>query len=161
MKAKIRFGMHPVRPGGFDKNNDFQCGHCGAFVSANPLLSGVVNRNHCPYCLWSRHLDLFKAGDRLSACKAGMQPIGVTFKKTNKKYGPQYGELMLVHQCSDCGQIALNRIAADDDRQAIFEACERALSLDPALRLQLLDKGIAVIEAADLPIVEAQLAGWN
>jgi DNA-directed RNA polymerase subunit RPC12/RpoP len=161
MKAKFRFGMRRVRPGGFDKNRDFQCSHCGAFVSANPALSGVVNRNHCPYCLWSRHLDLHRAGDRLSACKAVMQPIGVTFKKANKKYGTQYGELMLVHQCTDCGRIALNRIAADDDRQAIFQVCERALSLDPALRLQLLVNGIAVIEAADLPFVETQLAGWN
>jgi hypothetical protein len=47
----------------------------------------VRNRNHCPYCLWSRCLDLFRAGDRLSACKAPMQPVGLALKHTRKKYG--------------------------------------------------------------------------
>ena len=60
-----------------DINADFRCQHCGAYVSASRVLSGVSNRNHCPYCLWSRHLDLFEAGDRLAACKAPMRPVGL------------------------------------------------------------------------------------
>ncbi len=162
MKIKIRTKLRHVHTGSFDTRGDFQCTHCGAFVSSNHLLSGVHNRNHCPRCLWSRHLDLFKAGDRLSACKSSMQPIGVTFKKAGKKYGAKaYGELMLIHQCTECGRISLNRLAADDDRQAVFQACERALGLDPHLRLHLLENGILAIQAADLPAVEAQLLGWN
>jgi hypothetical protein len=47
-----------------DINADFTCKHCGAFVSALSVASGVINRNHCPFCLYSRHVDLFKAGDR-------------------------------------------------------------------------------------------------
>ena len=71
-----------------DINRDFRCVYCGNFVSAAALFAGVKNRNHCPYCLWSRHLDLFEAGDRLSACKAPMRPIGVTVKIRHKGTRP-------------------------------------------------------------------------
>ena len=30
---------------------DFRCAHCNAIVSSAHMLSGVNNRNHCPYCL--------------------------------------------------------------------------------------------------------------
>ena len=96
-------------------NADFQCKRCHAYVLANPLISGVKNRNHCPYCLWSRHLDLDNPGDRLSACKALMRPVGLIFKQTAKKYQVFTAELMVSHRCEDCGKISLNRIAADDD----------------------------------------------
>ena len=43
---------------------DFVCAHCHALVSSAHWLSGGNNRNHCPYCLWSYHLDLYAAGDR-------------------------------------------------------------------------------------------------
>src|SRR5512137_2268473 len=70
------------------EHEGFKCVFCHVFVSAEPALSGVQNRNHCPYCLWSRHLDLLRPGDRLAACKEKMKPVGLTFKKTAKKYGP-------------------------------------------------------------------------
>ena len=37
---------------------DFQCNHCKNYVSANMAFSEVINRNHCPYCLHSKHVDL-------------------------------------------------------------------------------------------------------
>ena len=87
----------------FDINSDFTCAHCHNYVSAGPMLAGVHNRNHCPYCLWSKHLDQFKAGDRMAACKAPMQPIGLTMKYSHKKYASVSGsELMLVHICGGC-----------------------------------------------------------
>jgi hypothetical protein len=102
-------------------NPDFKCVHCHALVISDRRYSGVQHRNHCPYCLWSRHLDHARAGDRLSACKAQMRPVGLTEKRVHKKYGPQRGELMLIHQCQACGKISINRIAADDDAQALEE----------------------------------------
>ena len=63
---------------------DFKCAHCHALVLSTHLVSGVNNRNHCPYCLWSSHLELYAAGDRLSACKAPMKPIGLTMKTGRK-----------------------------------------------------------------------------
>lgn len=140
---------------------DFTCLHCHNFVSAGVILSGVNNRNHCPYCLWSRHLDWRAAGDRLSACKAGMQPIGLTVKITPKKYGRVgHGELMLVHHCTDCGKIAINRIAADDDGQIAMEIFEGSLLLDARVRLALDQSGIRVLSQDERRVIEVQLFGW-
>lgn len=145
--------LHPI-------NGDFICAHCHQPVSADPLLSGVNNRNHCPYCLWSKHMDLFEAGDRLAACKAPMQPLGLALKQTRKKYGPlAQGELMLVHHCTACQRVSLNRIAADDDRQSLFEIFERSLKIDTQLKAQLTQQGIRLLTNKDLELVEAQLQG--
>ena len=98
---------------------DFRCAHCHNIVPAAHIVSGVNNRNHCPYCLWSFHLDLFVAGDRLSACKGQMRPIGLTMKKSRNKYQiKSRGELMLIHECIECRTLSINRIAADDDPEA-------------------------------------------
>ena len=143
-------------------HSDFTCLHCHNFVSAGYVVAGVNNRNHCPSCLWSRHLDWRKAGDRLSACKAGMLPIGLTVKKTRKKYGVySYGELMLVHHCTDCGKLAINRIAADDDSQAVLEIFESSLDLNQRQRLALVESGIQMLMHRDRPAVEMQLFGWG
>jgi hypothetical protein len=40
----------------------FRCGHCGVEVSLDA--PGTSHRNHCPSCLWSRHLDRNVPGDR-------------------------------------------------------------------------------------------------
>lgn len=140
------------------RNGDFTCAHCHQPVSANQLLSGVNNRNHCPYCLWSRHMDLFEAGDRLAACKAPMQPLGLALKQTRKKYGPlAQGELMLVHLCTVCGRASLNRIAADDDDQSLFEIFECSLEMDTQLKTQLSQQGIHLLTRKELKLVETQL----
>lgn len=144
----------------FTNNNGFQCLHCHFYIFTNPILAGVNNRNHCPYCLWSRHLDLYKAGDRLAVCKAGMQPIGLTLKRTRKKYGrAQYGELMLIHQCTDCGKISVNRIAADDDTALIYEIYQRSFQLDRQIKMELDMGGIYTLDTVDGNIVHAQLFG--
>ncbi len=109
-----------------DFNADFTCKHCGQFVSARTAVSGVVNRNHCPYCLHSRHVDLFEAGDRLCACKGLMIPVGLTVKRSRDKYANDgQGELMLVHRCTDCGDLSINRIAADDDSVRMLALLDR------------------------------------
>ncbi len=140
-------------------DDGFRCAHCHSYVYTNQIISGVVNRNHCPYCLWSRHLDLFQPGDRLAACMAIMQPIGLTFKKIHKKYGSQFGEMMLIHQCRDCGKLSINRIAADDDAQRMLEIYESSLSLQPAARQRIVESGVHLLEASDLDSVRAQLFG--
>ncbi|HOG78323.1 MAG TPA: RNHCP domain-containing protein [Anaerolineaceae bacterium] len=136
---------------------DFRCGHCHQYVSANPLLSGVQNRNHCPYCLWSRHVDLFKAGDRLCACKALMQPVGVTLKRRHKRYmRPGQGELMIVHLCVECGGLSINRVAADDDADALLAAFEAAQHHAALLHRQMQASGIQPLSAAERPLVQMQ-----
>jgi hypothetical protein len=136
---------------------DFRCGHCHQYVSANPLLSGVQNRNHCPYCLWSRHVDLLKAGDRLCACKALMQPVGLTLKRCHKRYmRPGQGELMIVHFCVECGGLSINRVAADDDADALLAAFEVAQHHATPLHTQMLSSGIQPLSATERPLVQMQ-----
>ena len=140
---------------------DFKCVHCRNHVSADNLLSGVQNRNHCPYCLWSRHLDLYESGDRLAACKSPMKPVGLSLKKTKKKYGKDQGELMLVHLCEECGKVSVNRIAADDIADHIYEIYEQSLSMDRATRALIEQGGVNALSVCDWEIVEARLFGWE
>ena len=138
---------------------DFRCAHCGHIVSSAHWLSGVNNRNHCPYCLWSRHLDLYAAGDRLSACKASMQPIALTSKHSRNKYNRERGELMLVHLCTDCDNVSINRIAADDDASTLLEVFNASFTLPARTRNLLLECEIEVLPPSSLPMLRLQLFG--
>ena len=138
---------------------DFRCAHCQHIVSSAHLLSGVNNRNHCPYCLWSRHLDLYTAGDRLSACKAPMQPLVLTTKRSRNKYGCGHGELMLVHLCTGCGNISINRIAADDDAGTLLEIFDTSLALPTRTLKLLLENEIEVLAPNSLSVLQLQLVG--
>lgn len=101
--------------------NEFICSHCSKTVAADFNI-GTKNRNHCPKCLWSLHVDEKVAGDRKSDCKREMEPIGLTFKKSMNKYDKSgKGELMLVHCCVKCGKININRLAGDDDSDLILK----------------------------------------
>ena len=87
------------------KNEGFTCGHCTRPVS--PVLYGGSYRNHCPYCLYSKHVDGEIPGDRKNDCQGLMKPIGVFTRRS--------GEYVLVHKCGQCGFERYNRIAGDDD----------------------------------------------
>jgi hypothetical protein len=138
---------------------DFRCAHCRAQVSSAHLLSGVNNRNHCPYCLWSCHLDLFAAGDRLSACKAPMKPIGLTMKRGRNKYREARGELMLIHECTECSTLSINRIAADDDSETVMAVFEESFSLANQTYTLCQQHGIVILDAEHTGLVRAQLYG--
>ena len=135
---------------------DFKCAHCHVLVSSAHILSGVNNRNHCPYCLWSYHLDLYAAGDRLSACKGQMKPIGLTMKHGRNRYRLENrGELMLVHECIECGALSINRNAADDDPAslvAVFQA-----SLESQIHTQCAGFGIQILSRNYADAVHKQL----
>ena len=147
------------RFGRIDQEDGFLCKQCKAFVSSASFLSGVQNRNHCPYCLYSRHLDLYEAGDRLSACKSPMKPIGLTTKVSRKKYGTGHGELMLVHLCIDCDRLSINRIAADDDFETIVALYKYSLLMDDSLQRRLKAEGINILDTAGTAIIQAQMFG--
>ena len=74
--------------------------------------SGGRQRNHCPYCLHSLHMDGRTPGDRASGCRALMAPVGV--------FARPKGEQALVHRCLGCGFERHNRVAADDDIGAVM-----------------------------------------
>ena len=141
---------------------DFRCAHCRNIVSAAHLLSGVNNRNHCPYCLWSCHLDLFVAGDRLSACKGQMKPIGLTMKKSRNKYRLESrGELMLIHECTECGTLSINRIAADDDPENILTIFQDSFLYGHPMRQLCESQGIVMLSPEATEMVCKQLYGQN
>ena len=139
---------------------DFKCAHCRVVVPSTHLVSGVNNRNHCPYCLWSCHLDLYAAGDRLSACKAPMKPMGLTLKAGRKKYQRSTrGELMLIHQCTECSVLSINRIAADDDAETVLAVFQESLALAHQTHISCEENGIVMLKAGDAKIVYTQLYG--
>jgi hypothetical protein len=159
MKTLTRFQTSHIKHKSF---GDFVCMACHNFVSSETVLSGVHNRNHCPYCLSSRHLDMFTAGDRLSACKSRMQPVALSLKKTCKKYtGANRGEMMLVHVCDGCNKISINRIAADDDSETLLGVFERSRSLVTCMKSLLARNDIIILEPGEGHILRAQLFGFS
>ena len=108
MSRTYRHGDHGDGAGpfaGLKKQENFRCRHCKMVVGPPP--SGGRHRNHCPSCLYSRHVDDRRPGDRASHCGASMAPVGV-FTRRN-------GEYALMHRCLSCAIERHNRIAADDD----------------------------------------------
>ncbi len=87
------------------RNEAFVCEHCGEDV--RPLANGSC-RNHCPRCLWSKHVDEVP-GDRGSRCGGLMPPVGV---QRDARRG-----WMIVHRCERCGTLRRNRAALDDPGQ--------------------------------------------
>jgi DNA-directed RNA polymerase subunit RPC12/RpoP len=83
------------------ENVGFLCLKCKRKVEK---ITNGSYRNHCPYCLYSLHVDN-KPGDRLNPCRTPMKPIGLTYKK---KKGWQ-----LIHCCIRCGVLSINKVAVD------------------------------------------------
>lgn len=84
---------------------DFTCENCGHVVAG----SGYTN--HCPKCLYSRHVDNLP-GDRANPCGGLMAPVGVELKS---------GDYALIHKCLRCGATKINRSAPEDDFEQIIK----------------------------------------
>lgn len=91
------------------RKEDFRCGQCGASVR------GDGYTNHCPKCLYSRHVDIHP-GDRRAACGGLMEPV--LLEKEN-------GEEKLTHRCLSCGYEKKNRTAEDDDFETLLGLARR------------------------------------
>ena len=143
--------------------NSFSCDHCHECVheSANWRSEmAVQNRNHCPFCLWSKHVDETVPGDRKSACVGLMVPIGLTIKRSRNKYAATpTGELMLIHRCEKCEKININRIAADDETNRILDIFANSTSLDPYMKAELKKQKIRLLRKKDKLLVLTQVFG--
>ncbi len=85
----------------------FICEHCGENV---PKLNYTA-RDHCPFCLYSKHVDI-NPGDRENSCKGLMRPIGIEkFKHTYK----------IVYECDKCHMRHKNIVANDDNMDLIIQ----------------------------------------
>lgn len=90
------------------ENTGFACIHCQQPI---PKHSGGSYRNHCPHCLWSKHVDI-APGDRAADCGAPMEPTGVDYSG-KKGY-------ILLHRCTACGAQDRNKLAPDDAMDAVI-----------------------------------------
>lgn len=144
-----------------DTTIEFKCQNCGQIIPVSPL-SGTKNRNHCPFCLYSLHVDQKVAGDRAAKCHGLMQPIGLSFKHPSKnKYAPEkeVGELLLIHQCTRCNKIILNRLAADDDNAQIEKIFKDSQKLSAKNLDHLKKANIYLAQKTDWPQIQKQIWG--
>ncbi|MBR4467754.1 MAG: RNHCP domain-containing protein [Clostridia bacterium] len=92
----------------FTRNDSgFVCANCGKTVP--PLR--YSSRNHCPFCLWSLHVDVLP-GDRANPCGGKMKPVAV---RTDAKKG-----FVITHRCTLCGEEKNNRSQSDDDMSLLI-----------------------------------------
>jgi len=89
---------------------NFTCEHCGFEVKGNGYT------NHCPKCLWSKHVDK-NPGDRLEACGGMMEPVG------SEKEGKSD---MILHRCVRCGFERRNGLRKEDDFDAFIKISKGA-----------------------------------
>lgn len=88
-------------------DEEFICLNCGKKVKK----LNYSARDHCPYCLYSIHLDILP-GDRQNNCKGPLQPIGI------EKYRDTF---KIIYKCQKCHQIHKNIMARDDNMDIIIE----------------------------------------
>ena len=85
----------------------FICENCHQKVF--PL--GYTSRDHCPYCLYSKHVDI-NPGDRMNECKGLLKPIGI------EKYKDTY---KILYQCTKCKETHKNILAKDDSMEEMIK----------------------------------------
>ena len=88
-------------------DEEFECENCGRNVD----ILEYSARDHCPYCLYSKHVDIMP-GDRLNTCKGLLKPIGIEKHKNTYK---------IVYKCLKCGQFHKNIMANDDNYDLIVK----------------------------------------
>lgn len=87
------------------KIEDFACENCGNKVKGNGYT------NHCPNCLFSKHVDI-NPGDRACSCNGLMKPIEIQQKNS---------EFIILHKCQKCGFERKNKVSEYDDYKKILE----------------------------------------
>lgn len=95
----------------FKRNvEDFVCEKCSEKVK------GTGYTNHCPKCLWSKHVDI-EPGDRAEECGGMMEPVRVEGTA---------GKFRLVHRCVCCTKEHRNNMADNDNVNAAILIARKA-----------------------------------
>ncbi len=123
-------------------DEQFKCEHCGKLV---PKL-GYSCRNHCPYCLHSKHVDI-NPGDRQEKCHGDLEPVGL---EINGKKG-----YVIIFKCKKCGEIRKNKVAKDDNIDLVIELSSKQINTTNNLK----NKGITLIALVITIIILLILAG--
>ncbi len=90
------------------RDEEFICENCGKKVSK----LGYSSRDHCPYCLHSKHIDI-NPGDRAESCCGDLEPIGI---EINNRKG-----YVILFKCKKCGKVKKNKAAEDDNMDLIIK----------------------------------------
>lgn len=85
----------------------FTCENCSKQVKKLEYTA----RDHCPYCLYSKHVDILP-GDRQNKCQGLLKPISI------EKYKNTY---KIIYKCLKCHQYHKNIMARDDNFEKIIE----------------------------------------
>jgi hypothetical protein len=96
------------------KVEDFCCEKCGFLVKGNGYT------NHCPKCLWGKHVDI-NPGDRAETCGGMMRPISV--EKTKKGFD-------VIYRCEKCFKKRRSKSGAGDDFNVLVKISELASRLN-------------------------------
>lgn len=88
-------------------DEEFICENCHKKVTK----LNYTARDHCPYCLYSKHVDL-NPGDRQNQCKGMLKPTSI------EKYKNTY---KIIYKCQKCQKNHKNIMAQDDDFNKIIE----------------------------------------
>lgn len=91
---------------------NFKCEVCGEEVV------GDGYTDHCPKCLWGKHVDEEVPGDRASECRGLMKPIEVKCQMTNVKFRIKY-------RCTKCSHEFWVRESSEDNRELLIELSSR------------------------------------
>lgn len=91
------------------KVENFSCERCGAKVLGNGYT------NHCPKCLWSKHVDV-NPGDRAEKCGGMMRPLSVETKG---------GETIILQRCLVCGFNRKNIFGPGDNFEALLSLADK------------------------------------
>lgn len=83
---------------------DFTCEHCGTGVK------GDGYTNHCPRCLWSKHVDV-QPGDRAASCAGMMKPI---------RLEGSTGKYRIIQTCERCNISRPIAVDKNDDIKAVL-----------------------------------------
>jgi hypothetical protein len=93
------------------RQEDFTCEHCAT------VTKGTGYTNHCPSCLWSKHVDN-DPGDRANPCHGLMLPIIIEYAGHDR--------WRIVHRCLTCRLEKKNDVQAIDDWDAVIAVQKKA-----------------------------------
>ena len=61
---------------------------------------------------------------------------------------------MLIHHCSECGTLSINRIAADDHPDSVMNVFHQSRALSRQLRSEIESQGILLLEEEESIILQ-------
>ena len=81
------------------KREDFLCDFCNARITGNGYT------DHCPNCLWGRHVDV-NPGDRAASCMGPLEPVRTEHDRNG---------FVITYRCKRCRSEKKMRAAQDDN----------------------------------------------